>query len=165
MILFQRLLLPATLAALTFVSGCNRHDDEPRAIDPAALARANAQASQQDEMIRSQVSEGSVLADGVKTAMAEFNANRGYFPPDNESAGLAAAASISGKYVSSVDLGAKPGTITVTYSNSAPHKANPSLAGKTLLFEPQTRPSSIEWHCKSPNLKQKWCASSCECKG
>src|SRR5512141_1080188 len=46
MAMFQRLLLATVLAASTFVSGCNRHDDMPRAVDPAALARANAQISQ-----------------------------------------------------------------------------------------------------------------------
>jgi Tfp pilus assembly protein PilE len=130
-----------------------------------AIVSAIAIAQYQDYVIRSQVSEGSALADGAKTAMAEFYANKGYFPASNASAGLAAASSITGQYVSSVSLGTMPGTISVTYSNSAPHKANLSLDGKRLLFEAQTMPGSIEWHCKSPDLKQKWCASSCECKG
>ena len=42
----KRLLLAATLAAMTTMIGCNRHDDKPRAVDPAALARANAQIAQ-----------------------------------------------------------------------------------------------------------------------
>ena len=42
----QRLLLATTLAAMTIVIGCNRHDDKPKAVDPAALARANAQIAQ-----------------------------------------------------------------------------------------------------------------------
>ncbi len=130
-----------------------------------AIISAIAISQYQDYVIRSQVSEGSSLADGVKTAMAEFYADKGYFPSDNASAGLAAASSISGQYVSSVDLGTTSGTITVTYSSTAPHKANSSLDGKTLLFEAHTMPGSIEWHCKSPDLKQKWCSSSCECSG
>lgn len=67
--------------------------------------------------------------------------------------------------LNNVDLGARPGKITVTYSNSAPHKANTSIDGKTLLFEAHPTPGSIDWHCKSSNLKQKWCSSSCECSG
>src|SRR5262249_4509565 len=41
----------------------------------------------QDYLIRSQVSEGAVLADGAKTAVAEFYSNKGRYPPNNTSAG------------------------------------------------------------------------------
>ena len=74
-----------------------------------AILAAIAISQYQDYVIRSQVSEGSSLADGVKTAMAEFQQNTGHFPTANVSAGLATAASIQGNYVSSVNVGTNTG--------------------------------------------------------
>src|SRR5688572_2656930 len=53
-----------------------------------AILAAIAISQYQDYVIRSQVSEGAALADGVKTAMTEFQQNFGRFPPSNVSAGL-----------------------------------------------------------------------------
>jgi len=126
-----------------------------------AILAAIAISQYQDYVIRSQVSEGSPLADGVKTAMAEFVNNKGRFPPSNNSAGLASAGSIVGKYVSSVNVGTTNGVITVSYNGAS---SNTSITSDTLLFSAVSHAGSIEWHCKSSNLLQKWCASSCVCK-
>jgi len=125
-----------------------------------AILAAIAISQYQDYVIRSQVSEGSSLADGVKTAVGEFVNNRGSYPAVNNSAGLAAAASIKGEYVSSVTI--TNGLISAAYLGS---KANANLktANGTLNFSPLTNAGSIEWHCKGTNLKQKWCPSSCVC--
>jgi type IV pilus assembly protein PilA len=53
----------------------------------------------QDYTIRAQLAEGVNLASGAKAAVAEFYQNRGAFPGNNASAGLATAASIRGNYV------------------------------------------------------------------
>jgi type IV pilus assembly protein PilA len=79
-----------------------------------AILAAIAISQYQDYVIRSQVSEGSSLADGTKTAVAEFYNNYGRFRTDNASYGLAPPASISGKYVTQVDVGAR-GQIAVTF--------------------------------------------------
>ena len=60
-----------------------------------AILAAIAIPAYQDYVIRSQVSEGMSLLDGSKTAVAEFYSNRGHFPTNNESAGLAPKASIT----------------------------------------------------------------------
>src|SRR3569833_925019 len=82
-----------------------------------AILAAIALPAYQDYTIRAQVSEGAVLADGAKTAVAEYYTNKGTFPSSNARAGLAAATSISGKYVSQVAVSGA-GLITATYSNS-----------------------------------------------
>ena len=128
-----------------------------------AILAAIAISQYQDYVIRSQVSEGSSLADGVKTAVAEFVNNHGTYPSANNSAGLAKNSSIVGNYVSQVDVSAGP--VIVTYSSTAPQKANSAISGKTLTFSPTTHAGSITWTCKSAGLKQKWCASSCTCSG
>ncbi|HET6432106.1 pilin, partial [Dyella sp.] len=67
-----------------------------------AILAAIAISQYQDYVIRSQVSEGSSLADGMKTAVAEFYNNNGRFAANNASFGLATAASITGNYVNGV---------------------------------------------------------------
>jgi len=116
----------------------------------------------QDYVIRSQVSEGSALADGVKTAVGEYWNNNGKPPASNQDAGLASASSIQGMYVSSVDIGVQPGRIDVSYG--APN-ANTSLQDKHLYFEANEGNGELHWSCHSEDLKQKWCPSSCSCSG
>jgi len=128
-----------------------------------AILAAIAISQYQDYVIRSQVSEGSSLSDGVKTAVGEFVNNKGKFPPSNISAGLASKASIVGNYVSQVDV--SNGPVIATFSSTAPRKANTAISGLTLTFSPITSAGSITWNCKSTVLKQKWCASSCNCSG
>jgi type IV pilus assembly protein PilA len=130
-----------------------------------AILAAIAISQYQDYVIRSQVSEGSSLADGVKTAIGEYYNNRGSWPNSNAEAGLAADASIKGEYVSSVNIAdTVTGVITVTYAGA---KANAKLSAlpMTLLFSAVANAGSIEWHCRSDDLPQKWCPSSCTCDG
>src|SRR6476620_7663870 len=86
-----------------------------------AILAAIAISQYQDYVIRSQVSEGSSLADGIKTAVGEFVNNRGRFPPVNNSAGLAEAVSISGEYVGAVSV--SNGLISAAYSGTKANKA------------------------------------------
>ncbi len=119
----------------------------------------------QDYVMRSQVSEASSLADGVKTAMGEYVSNYNKWPDSNEAAGLAAPEQIHGSYVSYVDVGANPNRIEAGFSSQAPLSANAALNGKHLLFDASIGEGSITWTCSSPDLPQKWCPSSCECLG
>ena len=113
-----------------------------------AILAAIAISQYQDYVIRSQVSEGSSLADGTKTAVAEFYNNYGRFPAGNgtnTSYGLATDVSIQGKYVSKVDVNA--GVIVVTYSKTSPQHAHDNIDTKVLAFSPLTHAGSISWNC------------------
>ena len=77
-----------------------------------AILAAIAIPAYQDYVIRSQVSEGSSLAEGSKTAVAEFYSNTGHFPTGNTSAGVSQSGSITGSYVSGVLI--NKGKIQVT---------------------------------------------------
>ncbi|HMB56366.1 MAG TPA: pilin [Arenimonas sp.] len=126
-----------------------------------AILAAIAISQYQDYVIRSQVSESSALTDGVKSAFVEFHTYAGYFPPSNASAGLASPNSIHGQYVSSVNVGVAQGTIQAAMGGA---KVNAALgAGKIIIFSAVSSGGSVEWHCKSTTIKQKWCASSCAC--
>jgi type IV pilus assembly protein PilA len=129
-----------------------------------AILAAIAISQYQDYVIRSQVSEGSALADGTKTATAEFFQNNGRFPGSNASAGLASSTSITGQYVSSVNV-ASGGTGGLIGAAMGGSKANAKIpASMVLQFSAVTNAGSIEWHCRSATLPQKWCASSCKCQ-
>jgi type IV pilus assembly protein PilA len=128
-----------------------------------AILAAIAISQYQDYVIRSQVSEGSSLADGTKTALAEFYNNTGRFPTDNLSAGLAAPTEIVGNYVN--DLNVATGKILVTFSATSPQKANAAIDGSILQFSPITHGGSISWTCGdgggTPTIDAKWLPSVC----
>jgi type IV pilus assembly protein PilA len=124
-----------------------------------AILAAIAIPAYQDYTIRSQVSEGPVLADGAKTAVAEFFQNNGRFPPTNASAGLASAGSISGQYVTTITVGDKTGLITAAYGG--PKASTKIPAASTLELSPITNAGSIAWTCKSTNIKSNYLPSNC----
>jgi type IV pilus assembly protein PilA len=132
-----------------------------------AILAAIAIPAYQDYLIRSQVSEGSVLASGAETALAEYYSNTGVFPatvPGNASIGVATAASISGKYVSSVTVNA--GFLTALFSGP---QANASIQGKTLIFSAITAAGSMSWSCNSAahanTVAAKYLPTSCRTGG
>jgi type IV pilus assembly protein PilA len=115
-----------------------------------AILAAIAISQYQDYVIRTQVSEGSSLASGLKTAMTEFHNNYGRFATGataHASYGLPAAASIKWKYVSSVNAGTTTGKITVTYGG----EAHTNIANDTLIFSAIANAGSMEWNCKGTN--------------
>ena len=122
-----------------------------------AILAAIAIPAYQDYVIRTQVSEGMSLADGAKTAVAEFYSNTGNLPANNASAGLATDTDIKGKYVTKVDVAS--GKITATYGN----QANTAISSGTLTLSPVTNAGSISWSCKGDNTKvqNKYLPSSC----
>lgn len=103
----------------------------------------------QDYTIRAQVTEGLNLAASAKTAVAEVYATRGSFPTNNTDAGLSAAGSIVGKYVTGVDVGtAGAGVITITFGS----QANAAINGQTLLLTPGLSGNfDVAWICGDHN--------------
>ena len=109
-----------------------------------AILAAIAIPAYQNYLIRTQVSEGMSLADGAKTAMTEFFSNKGGWPSTNASAGLAPAASITGTYVSSVNVGTTAGKITVAYNQP---KTNTAIKTSLLVLSAVNNGGSISWTC------------------
>lgn len=132
-----------------------------------AILAAIAIPAYQDYVIRTQVSEGMSLADGAKTAVAEFYTNTGRLPATNGSAGLSTAASISGQYVSQIGVGTdgkngSAGQIVASYDGLKANKAIKNAAS-TLTLSPITHAGSVEWHCKGDGtyVKDKYLPASC----
>jgi type IV pilus assembly protein PilA len=101
----------------------------------------------QNYTIRSQITEGLTLADGWKTAIAEYYANTGNWPAQSN---LAGTSNSVGKYEKTVTVTAS-GVITITYGNQANSKIN----GCNLSLVPFTNVNSdVLWQCgnaASPN--------------
>ena len=123
-----------------------------------AILAALAIPAYQDYLIRAQVSEGMVLGSGAKAAVWDFVANKGRFPSNNRSAGMARNTSITGSYVSSVDVAR--GKITVLYQGP---KANAAISdvGKFLVLSPITHAGSISWSCTPSTLSDKYLPTAC----
>lgn len=107
-----------------------------------AILAAIAIPAYQDYLVRSQVSEGSSLASGAKTSVAEYYAQYGVAPTSNPAAGLDTDTNIKGNYVTKVAVGAG-GAITVTFGN----KANKAIASKALQLTPAFGTGSTTWTC------------------
>jgi type IV pilus assembly protein PilA len=94
----------------------------------------------QNYTIRAQVTEGLTLADGWKTAIAEYYANVGTMPA--AIANLAGTTSSVGKYESGIVVSS--GSIVITYGNAA----NAKISGSKLGLIPYTNANNdVLWQC------------------
>jgi type IV pilus assembly protein PilA len=94
----------------------------------------------QDYVIRSQVSEGLAMASATKATIAEYFADRGEWPGDNDSLGITTPP--EGKYVDNIQV--SDGTIVVTYGNDA----NAAIGTETLAIQPLgTDNLDVVWRC------------------
>ena len=122
-----------------------------------AILAAIAIPAYQDYLIRAQVSEALSLSDGAKVGVWEYQNNHGTFPLTNASAGVAAAGSIIGLYITSVTV--NNGSIEMRFGN----KANPALTGggKMMLLSPSSTGGGIKWVCTGVGIAQRYVPSPC----
>ncbi|ODV27242.1 MAG: prepilin-type N-terminal cleavage/methylation domain-containing protein [Rhodanobacter sp. SCN 68-63] len=121
-----------------------------------AILAAIAIPAYQDYVIRAQVAEGMSLSTGAKAAVWDFFSNTGRFPPANDSVGLPSSSSITGNYVSDVNVAS--GKITVQYQGP---KANVDIGTGTLVLSPISHGGSITWVCTPSTLKAKYLPTAC----
>jgi type IV pilus assembly protein PilA len=97
----------------------------------------------QNYTIRAQATEGLTLADGWKTAIAEYYANTGNWPATNSN--LTGTTATIGKYESGITV--TSGSIVITYGNQANSKL--ALSGSnTLVLIPYTNANNdVLWVC------------------
>ncbi|ENT1874952.1 pilin, partial [Neisseria gonorrhoeae] len=94
---------------------------------------------------RAQVSEAILLAEGQKSAVTEYYLNNGEWPKDNDSAGVASASEIKGKYVKQVEV--KNGVVTAQMLSSG---VNKEIKGKKLSLWARRQDGSVKWFCGQP---------------
>ncbi|HFA6629437.1 TPA: pilin [Neisseria gonorrhoeae] len=94
---------------------------------------------------RAQVSEAILLAEGQKSAVTEYYLNHGKWPENNDSAGVASASEIKGKYVKEVKV--ENGVVTATMASS---NVNKEIKGKRLSLWAKRQAGSVKWFCGQP---------------
>ncbi|EMS2234837.1 pilin, partial [Neisseria gonorrhoeae] len=94
---------------------------------------------------RAQVSEAILLAEGQKSAVTEYYLNHGEWPKDNDSAGVASASDIKGKYVKEVKV--EKGVVTATMASS---NVNKEIQDKRLSLWGRRQDGSVKWFCGQP---------------
>jgi type IV pilus assembly protein PilA len=119
----------------------------------------------QDYTIRSQVSECPIVATFAKTAVSETLVNDGALPGDNAEAGLPAANTIVGKYISEINVLAN-GVIECTFSSTSPRRANVLIDTKTLRLTPTipgnfATAGSLVWTCSSISMAERYLPTMC----
>lgn len=125
-----------------------------------AILAAIAIPAYQNYLIRAQVSEGAVLADGLKTPVAEFYGNTGRWPTALASIGLpATAASTSGKYVQEMDLSGT-GIVEAKFNTTT---SNLKIQGDVFALSPVDNGGSVSWTCTdgATNVPSAYLPSSC----
>ncbi|ENV6376047.1 pilin, partial [Neisseria gonorrhoeae] len=94
---------------------------------------------------RAQVSEAILLAEGQKSAVTEYYLNHGKWPENNDSAGVASASKIIGKYVKSVTV-----TNGVVTAQMKPSGVNNEIKDKKLSLWAKREDGSVKWFCGQP---------------
>ena len=104
----------------------------------------------QDYTIRSQVSESAILMTRAKEGVYQYWVAGGTFPESNADAGIPAAGSIRGSYVSAVSVGAS-GLITSSFGG----KANSNISGQNCTLMPINNAGSLTWQGRC-SFANKW---------
>lgn len=115
----------------------------------------------QDYTARAQVSEAFSLAEGQKSAVTEYYADKGAWPANNSAAGVADKGDIKGKYVESVEITTanSTGYITAKMKGSG---VNEDIKGKTLVLKAIKEKGSFKWECDTTSsIATKFLPSVC----
>ncbi|EMS5257147.1 pilin, partial [Neisseria gonorrhoeae] len=89
--------------------------------------------------------EAILLAEGQKSAVTEYYLNHGIWPENNDSAGVASASKIIGKYVKSVTV-----TNGVVTAQMKPSGVNNEIKDKKLSLWAKRQDGSVKWFCGQP---------------
>ncbi|EMU0947147.1 pilin, partial [Neisseria gonorrhoeae] len=89
--------------------------------------------------------EAILLAEGQKSAVAEYYLNNGKWPADNGAAGVASASTIKGKYVQKVEVA--KGVVTAQMASTG---VNKEIKGKKLSLWARRQDGSVKWFCGQP---------------
>ncbi|HFC0517504.1 TPA: pilin, partial [Neisseria gonorrhoeae] len=94
--------------------------------------------------------EAILLAEGQKSAVTEYYLNHGKWPKNNDSAGVASASEIKGKYVQKVEV--NNGVVT---AEMKPSGVNKEIQGKKLSLWAKRQDGSVKWFCGQPVTRDK----------
>ncbi|UGB46566.1 pilin [Frateuria edaphi] len=134
-----------------------------------AILAAIAIPAYQNYVAKSQFSESQTVADGIKTAVAEYWTQKGTCPTiDGNSAGFPkSTASYAGKYVKEADVATGTATksatcdITVTFKDAG--SVSKGIAKGVATFKGSEDGGNFSWAC-SANIDDKYLPAACQSK-
>lgn len=103
---------------------------------------------------RAMVSEGISVAQGFKTAVAEYRAVTGDWPANLAAIGMA---DVADGAVASVGVDSSNGAITVTYANVGALTGDP-----TVIFLPAVGAGAITWSCSTGSMSDDYLPEDCK---
>src|SRR5690349_11125210 len=133
-----------------------------------AILAAIAIPAYQNYVAKSQFSESQTVADGIKTAVAEYWTQKGACPVLGTSAGFPkAAASYAGKYVKEADIAngtaTKSATCDITVTFKPAGSVSKGIAGGVATFKGSEDGGNFSWAC-SANVDDKYLPAACQSK-
>lgn len=112
----------------------------------------------QDYIARAQASEGVSLTSGGKTPLAEWYADKGYWPADTASV----MGTVDGKYTASIEIttgaGATGPLVVTTTMRTA--GVSSGIAGKTITLSTST--GGKQWTCARGDIDNKYLPGACK---
>jgi type IV pilus assembly protein PilA len=107
--------------------------------------------------VRAKFMDGVIVADGMKTPVAEYSIEHdGAWPSSNAQAGIAEPVADLPKVVQSASVG-PGGVITVVFSADVA-----ALNGKSVVFSPALGTNGIiRWKCSAPSIDVIYLSASC----
>ena len=102
----------------------------------------------QDYTIRAQISEGLTLSASAKSAVSEYFMDRGAWPADNTTAGVADKHDIIGKYTEHVEV--EDNVIEIKFG----YDANAKIMDEKIELTAVDNAGSISWTCASAGVIQ-----------
>jgi len=133
------LVFAAVLAALLIYSKVSPHKNPV----PAAAQEVQDFGVGQIRARKEALTEGFRMADGVKTAFAEYYSNLGKMPANNQDLGLPQADSYHSKSVKRIE--ASEHGITVTYNEQS------GVDDGRVVFDAEPKEGNMDWKCSSPS--------------
>jgi len=130
-----------------------------------AILAAIAIPAYQNYVAKSQFSESQTVADGIKTAVAEYWTQAGACPELGTTPGFpGAAASYAGKYVAEASISQNTdtdGTCTIAVKFKKAGSVSAGIAEKTATFKGSEAGGNFAWVCTS-DADQKYLPQACQ---
>ena len=124
-----------------------------------AILAALAIGQYQDYIARSEFSEATFIADGMKSSIATYFNEAGRCPT-NTTTGFLPAASYAGLYVNDEALGGTAPSCTITMTFKSAGVSQP-LLGKSAVLTSTNAGGTLQWNCSSAGIAARYLPQVC----
>lgn len=124
-----------------------------------AILAAIALPQYQDYIARTEFSEATYIADGMKSGLAQYYNETGKCPT-NSTTGFLAAASYAGLYVEKETLAGTAPACTITMTFKSAGVALP-LLGKSAVLTAKSEGGTLAWTCSASSIAARYLPQTC----